>query len=859
MREDNLIGAHMRALEASERRFCALLERTMDPIVVVDAQRKISYISRALCTLLKCDEESAIGQSALDFVKPRSVETLLATIKASDTGGSSEQGPFDLHVTARDGTDLCLEGYRTNLLADPYVKGILWNMRDVTDTRLAETQARLSEERLTALEEGSADVTFIFDDEGAVKYASPACKAVFGYDPDELIGLLPDTMPEFIHPDDIAILQEVFEETRKIGRCSARYRARHADSSWRWVDGRFRDLTRHDAVGGIVANIRDVTEEHLAAEALRDSELRFRSIVETAAEGVWIHDLEGRTEFANAKMASILGTTLGDLYQSSVDEFLDHNAQQLHAQRIIRRRLGISDQYELTMRPRTGDDVHAVVSASPVRDPAGNIIGVLKMVTDITARRRAEEENERLALHDSLTGLANRALVMDRLNQMLHRIERSGGSCTLMFLDVDGFKKINDSLGHPAGDELLLGIAGRLKDSMLGDHTIGRVGGDEFVIVLDTAHNPESAIVDADRVLAALRVPLTIAGTSVVPSVSIGIASTPVPDAVTLWRNADVAMYEAKRVGGDRYELFDYTLHDAAVARVELERDIRIAITNDEFSVYFQPLVSHEGGIIGAEALIRWFHPVRGSVSPGDFIPVAEEAELIRDIEALVLDTSLRELASWRRATGQDDLIVAVNVSGKHVNDPTLSGQVQSLLAKHALPPSALCLEITETALMADLMGATKTLTELHRLGVRLALDDFGTGYSSLVYLRRLPVQLLKLDRVFISGVDANPQDAAIIQAVIALAHSLGMHAVAEGVETQRQADELWAMGCDHAQGFLWSAAVPSDQLVSMLRTNTIRTEGVDPMSARGDLRAHTGLVAAPDTGRMLEPISRLR
>jgi diguanylate cyclase (GGDEF)-like protein/PAS domain S-box-containing protein len=856
MREDNMIDAHMSALEVSEKRFSALLERTMDPIVVVDAERKISFISRALCTLLGCDEEAVIGRSALDFVKPMSVESLLASIKASD---ASEQGPFDLHITARDGSDLFFEGYRTNLLDDPYVKGILWNLRDVTETRIAETHARLSEERLTALEEGSADVTFIFDEDGSVKYASPACKAVFGYDSDELVGLLPESMPEFIHPDDVAILQEVFAETRRTGRCSARYRARHADASWRWVDGRFRDLTRHDAVAGIVANIRDVTEEHLAAEALRDSELRFRSIVETAAEGVWIHDLEGRTEFANAKMASILGTTLGDLYQSSVDEFLDEDARRLHESRIIRRRLGISDQYELTMRPRIGDDVHAVVSASPVRDPAGNVIGVLKMVTDITARRLAEEENERLALHDALTGLANRALVMDRLNQMLHRIERSGGSCTLMFLDVDGFKKINDSLGHPAGDELLLAIAARLKDSIPGDHTIGRVGGDEFVIVLDTMHYPEATAVHADRVLDALRAPLTIAGTAVVPSVSIGVASTPVPDAVTLWRNADVAMYEAKRLGGDRYELFDYTLHDAAVARVELERDIRIAITHDEFSVYFQPLVSSGGGILGAEALIRWFHPVRGSVSPGDFIPVAEEAELIRDIEAYVLDTSLRELASWRRATGREDLIVAVNLSGKHVNDPTLSRRVESALAKHALPPSALCLEITETSLMADLAGATKTLTELHRLGVRLALDDFGTGYSSLVYLRRLPVHLLKLDRVFIAGVDANPQDAAIIQAVIALAHSLGMLAVAEGVETQRQADELWAMGCDHAQGFHWSAAVPSDAIASMLRADTMRREGIDPLGDRDNMRAHMGLVAAPDTGRVLAPVLPLR
>lgn len=419
-------------------------------------------------------------------------------------------------------------------------------------------------------------------------------------------------------------------------------------------------------------------------------------------------------------------------------------------------------------------------------------------------------------MRDPLTGLASRAHFMDQLDSSFAAPQSAGQTCALILLDIDGLRLINEAFGHPAGDELLREIGRRLRNAVSNAHTIARVGAGEFVALLDTHKHSASIVADAERVLTALREPVVIASTSVIPSVSIGVAVA--PDASTLWRNADIAMREAKRLGGNRCELFDCRRHAETVSRAELVRDIKVAISNHEFCVYFQPLVSASGRIVGTEALVRWFHPSRGPVSPVDFIPVAEEAGLIRDIEAFVLDTSLHELASWWRTTGRTDVTVAVNLSARHVNDPTLVTEVEELVAKHALPPSALCLEITETAVLADIGAATKTLTTLDDIGVRLALDDFGTGYSSLVHLRRLPVHMLKLDRLFIAGIDANEQDAAIVNSTIALAHTLGLCAVAEGVETQHQAHELWRMGCDHAQGFHWSAAVPTEVVADMLR-----------------------------------------
>jgi diguanylate cyclase (GGDEF)-like protein len=434
-----------------------------------------------------------------------------------------------------------------------------------------------------------------------------------------------------------------------------------------------------------------------------------------------------------------------------------------------------------------------------------------------TAQRRALEQ-ESLAMRDPLTGLASRAYLMDQLDRSYAAPESARQTCALILLNIDGLRLINDAFGHPAGDELLPEIGRRLQRALSTEHTIARVGGDEFVVLLATFQHPATIVADAERVLSALREPVVIASTWVAPSVSIGVATPPAPDASTLLRNADIAMRGAKRLGGNRCELFDCERHAEAVGRAELARDIKIAISKREFCVYFQPVVSASGRIVGTEALVRWFHPVRGAVSPAEFIPVAEEAGLIRDIEAFVLDTSLHELASWRRTTGRTDVTVAVNLSAAHVNDPTLVTEVERLLAKHALPPSALCLELTETAVLDDLGAATKTLKILDGIGVRLALDDFGTGYSSLVHLRRLPVHMLKLDRLFIAGIDANRQDAAIVNSTIALAHSLGLCAVAEGVETQHQAHQLWKMGCDHAQGFHWSAAVPADVVAHMLR-----------------------------------------
>lgn len=439
-------------------------------------------------------------------------------------------------------------------------------------------------------------------------------------------------------------------------------------------------------------------------------------------------------------------------------------------------------------------------------------------------------------LEDPLTGLGNAALVMTELEGRLTQPTRTTTACVLMLLDVDGFTTINESLGHRAGDELLREVGRRLRNEVPEGHTIARVATDEFAVVLDGLPHPDSTAAVAESLRRAMREPMLIGGTLTDASVSVGVAASPAPDAVTLWSHADVALRDAQRLGGDRCELFSYSPEEGRTARRELVRDLRVATREHQLRVCFQPLVSACGQITGAEALVRWFHPTRGAISPVEFIPVAEETDLIREIEAFVLDTSLHELTCWW-CTGRTDLTIHVNLSAKNLDDPTLIGTVETLVAQHHVPASALCLEITETALISDLAGASLTIEALAGLGVRLALDDFGIGYSSLVHLRQLPVDALKLDRCFINGIDANADDAAIVHSTIDLAHTLGLQAVAEGVETERQACQLWDMGCDQAQGFHWSPAVPPDALADMLRRDQFPSHTAQTPHARADAR----------------------
>ena len=419
------------------------------------------------------------------------------------------------------------------------------------------------------------------------------------------------------------------------------------------------------------------------------------------------------------------------------------------------------------------------------------------------------------ALHDALTGLPNRLLVAETLEQALERSARTGDEVAVLFVDLDRFKLINDSRGHAAGDELLVTVAERLRRVVRPDDVVARFGGDEFVIVCEDKAAALEASVLAERILTALREPVLAGGQEVFLSASVGIAVADGSGSPSgLLRDADAAMYRAKEKGRNRSEFFDTTMQTEATEHLELQSALHRAIERDELRVYYQPVVELEtGAVTGVEALVRWQHPQHGLVSPASFIPLAEETGLIVPIGAWVLDQATARLARWRKESWGRSLTVSVNLSARQLRQPELIPRLMATLLATGMDPDALCLELTETTFMEDAGSNRDTLVEIRALGLGLAIDDFGTGYSSLTYLKRFPVTVVKVDQAFVRGLGENVADTAIVKSVIDLAHALGLVVVAEGVETAEQVAHLRALGCDMGQGYFFARPQPADDL----------------------------------------------
>jgi diguanylate cyclase (GGDEF)-like protein len=445
----------------------------------------------------------------------------------------------------------------------------------------------------------------------------------------------------------------------------------------------------------------------------------------------------------------------------------------------------------------------------------------------VVERARAAEALTNQALHDPLTRLPNRSLFLDRLEQAVSRVERTGGAVAVLFLDLDGFKDINDSLGHDVGDNVLVAVSERLRAVLRPTDTVARFGGDEFTVLCEAFRTVEVVLEVADRVAQAVSEPLDLAprGATVVTA-SIGIAfarGTVRPE--SLLRDADAAMYRAKAKGRARYEIFDATMHQQATRRLELTNALRRAVDEEEFRLVYQPQVALPGGrIVGAEALVRWAHPERGLIAPGEFIPVAEESQLVVGIGSWVLEEACRQVALWRDASLVEDRFkICVNVSARQLAGPELAELIARVLAETGLEAPRLCVEITETLIMGEADFYLEALLGLKALGVTLAIDDFGVGYSSLAYLRRFPIDVLKIDKSFVDGLGGDdPEDRAIVGAVVAMAHALDLIAVAEGVESEEQAGSLERLGCDAAQGYWFARPEPPDTVAELLRRGTL-------------------------------------
>jgi diguanylate cyclase (GGDEF)-like protein len=417
------------------------------------------------------------------------------------------------------------------------------------------------------------------------------------------------------------------------------------------------------------------------------------------------------------------------------------------------------------------------------------------------------------ALHDDLTGLPNRTLLSDRLDHALRRASRTGSRVAVLFMDLDNFKTVNDSLGHATGDELLIAVGQRIADSLRAGDTAARLGGDEFALLLEDLDSDSYAEGVGARLLSLLERPFSLGGQDVYVRASIGVATVGGHD---LLRNADLAMYSAKSAGKNRYAVFEPGMHDAVVERLELERDLQRALERGELRLEFQPVVRlRTGRAVAVEALLRWDHPSRGAIPPANFIPLAEETRLIVPVGRWVLREACRQAAEWQRL--HPALAVSVNLSSVQLAHPGLIEELHAALEETGLDPRSLILEITETVLMVDIESTLTTLRHLKELGIQLAVDDFGTGYSSLQYLRRFPIDILKIDKAFVEGLASASEESALARAIIDLGESFQLRVVAEGIESEHQLEGLLAMGCEYGQGYHFSRPRPPAEIAALL------------------------------------------
>jgi diguanylate cyclase (GGDEF)-like protein/PAS domain S-box-containing protein len=552
--------------------------------------------------------------------------------------------------------------------------------------------------------------------------------------------------------------------------------------------------------------------------ATHHSEVRggfFRAILESSLEGVVVFDAHGNIEYANDRFAAISGYEPRDLIGKSWTEFVFADDAHQHSSHVGARDRGEFGRYEMRLRNLNGDEVWCAVTTTPLVGSTGRQF--VTMVYDATELRRSREELERSALLDPLTGLPNRTLFLDRVDRAL-KARPDGQVVAVLSIDLDEFKDVNDSLGHTAADALLIQVAKRLGAVVRPSDTVARFGGDEFA-VLSAQSDPRELLTLAERFHDALRPPFRTAGSDVFVTASIGIASGPPGTAASLVRDAGTATYRAKRLGGGRSALYDDALREAAVTRLTVHAELRRGLEQGQLFAHYQPVVDLEtGAISGIEALVRWEHPTRGLLDAGAFIDVAERSGLIHEL-GLVVARSACETSARLRELGHD-LDVAVNLAARQLVNDDLPVVFESLLRDTGARPGSIVVEVTESDVLVDRNRAKASLDRLRALGLRCALDDFGTGYSSLSFLKRLPVDIVKIDRSFISGLSdgARTDDHEIVASIIALATTLGYEVIAEGVETHAQANKLRAMRCRFAQGFLWSRAVPFDVLTSMLQ-----------------------------------------
>ncbi|MCH8346206.1 MAG: PAS domain S-box protein, partial [Chloroflexi bacterium] len=813
------------ALRESETKFRSLAETSAAATFIFQGTR-LRYVNSATEALTGYDREELLTMNFWDVMHPDFRELVRQRGLARQRGEPVSRR-YEAKLLTKNGEERWAD-FTLGVIEFEGKPAVLGTAFDVTERKRAEDALR----KLSCAVEQSPSLVIITDSNGTIQYVNPKFTQVTGYTAEEAIGKTPRILKsgETSHEE----YKRLWETITSGGEWRGELHNKKKNGELYWASVTIVPVKDEEGtITHLLGVQEDITDRKRAEEALQESEEKYRDLVENMSEVLYALDKDGRITYVSPVVEQIGGYTPSELIGRSFTEFI-HPDDLAHLMESFQRTIsGDLEPSEFRILTKSGEIRWVRTSSRPVFEE-DRLVGLRAVMMDITERKQAEETIKHLAYHDALTDLANRTLFQDRLTVALAQARRKRRMAAVMFLDLDQFKVVNDTVGHALGDRLLQGVAERLTGLVRDGDTVARVGGDEFTLLLQEVERAEEVAEVAERVLDALRQPWELNGHEFRITASIGIAMFPNDgeDADSLLRNADTAMYRAKDQGRDNYKLYTPAMNTRIVERLALENSLRHGLERGEFLVYYQPQVDIASGrIVGMEALVRWQHPERGLVFPAEFIPVAEETGLIVPLGEWVLRTACAQNKAWQ-AAGYPPMRVAVNLSARQFQQRDLVEVVDEVLKETGLEARWLQLEITEGIAMQDVESNIAVLRELRQMGVQIAIDDFGTGHSSLSYLSRLPIDVIKIDQSFIQDLTTDPNGAAIARSIIVMAHNLKLKVIAEGVETEEQLAFLKKRRCDEMQGYLFSKPAPAEAFEEMLKQGGRTSRGRRPVEA---------------------------